>query len=121
MFHDLRWVLVYHDSWFSFAAELVAAVVVRGLLCTGCVALAWPGDVPRPPLRRLVGRSLLFAVFVAVVLLPWAAVAVAASRFALAWFLFLELVPVLILAPMLARGGVVADWWRGLPALRLVG
>lgn len=121
MFHDLRWVLVYHDSWFSFGIGLACAVIVRGLFCAGCVALAWPTAIPRPPLRRLIGRSLLFAVFIAVILLPWATVAVATAQFALAGILLLELLPVLILAPLVSRGGIVPDWWRGLPTLRLAG
>ncbi|TDB75428.1 hypothetical protein [Micromonospora sp. KC723] len=121
MFHDLRWVLVYHNSWFSLGTKLLAAVVVHGLLCAVYVALAWPMEIPRPPLRRLAGRSLVFAAFIALLLLPWATIAVATAQFALAWILLLELVPLLVLAPLVARGGVVSDWWRGLPTLRLAG
>lgn len=120
-FHDLRWVLVYHDGWFSFGAELLGAVVVRGLLNATWIALAWPAEHPRPPLRRLVGRSLAFTAVVAVLLLPWVTVAVATAQFALTWPLFLELGALLLLAPLVARGGAVPGWWRGLPTPRSVG
>jgi len=56
MFHDLRWVLVYHDFWWSFVGESVAAIVVRGLLATGLMVLAWPEEITRPswwPLLRI--------------------------------------------------------------------
>ena len=51
---------------------------------------------------------------------PWAAVAMAAVAIALSWFVFGELVPLLLFAPVLQRGGISPGWWRGLPPARLV-
>jgi len=31
VFHDLRWLMVYHSSWPAFLGEAVAAVLLRGL------------------------------------------------------------------------------------------
>jgi hypothetical protein len=119
--HDLRWVLVYHRSWAGLAGELLLALLVRGLFCAAMVALAWPPEVPRPSFRRLAGRNLVFAPVIAAILAPWAAMAVIASEVSLSGLLLLEVLPVLILTPVLQRGGIVPGWWRGLPPARLIG
>lgn len=118
--HDMLWLMVYHDSWPGFVLELAAAILLRGLLGTVAVALAWPVSVRRPPLGRLVGRNVAFAAVCAAIMSPWAAVAMAAVAIALSWFVFGELVPVLLFAPALQRGGICPGWWRGLPPVRLV-
>ena len=41
LFHDLRWISVFHDTWVVLAFELVAVVVLRSLW------VAWM--VPAPP------------------------------------------------------------------------
>jgi hypothetical protein len=56
-----------------------------------------------------------------VVLAPWAAVAFAASEISLFWFVLGEIVPLVFLALVLQRGGIVPDWWRTMPSLREVG
>jgi hypothetical protein len=119
--HDLLWTLVYHDSWPGFVLELAAAILFRALLGTAAVHLAWPDGVPRPPARVLLGRNLLFAAVCAVIISPWAALALAAVAIALSWFVFGELLPLLLFAPFLQRGGICRSWWRGLPGVRLVG
>lgn len=43
VFHDLRWVFVYHSSWAMFAAETIALIVVRSALNAVIITLAWPG------------------------------------------------------------------------------
>ncbi len=114
-FHDLRWVLVYHNSWAGFVAESAAAIVARGLFCATLIALAWPAAPGRPPLARLIGRNVRFSAVLGVLLSPWAALSVVVSDVSLAWYLFGEITPVLLLAPFLQRGGIVPGWWRGLP------
>jgi hypothetical protein len=118
--HDMLWTLVYHDSWPGFVLELMAAILFRGLLSAGVVAVVWPATLPRPPARRLVGRNVAFAAVCAVIMSPWAAVAMAAVAVSLSWFVLGELVPVLLFVPVLQRGGVCPGWWRGLPHARLV-
>ncbi|TDC44330.1 hypothetical protein E1166_00035 [Micromonospora sp. KC213] len=120
-FFDLRWVLVYHDSWAMFAVLLPGVIVLRGLYASVLVALAWPAQRPRPSYRRLAGRNLVYSAVAHLVLLPWAAMAVVAADVSLAWYQFMELVPLLILAPWLQRGGIVPRWWYGLPSAGLVG
>ncbi|MGC1211228.1 MAG: hypothetical protein WA890_08220 [Micromonospora sp.] len=120
-YQDLRWLLVYHDSWWSFGFGLLALVAFRGLLSAGLTALAWPEDVDRPAFSWLVKRNLAVGALAAVIISPWAALSVAFSTVALSWFLLASLVPMLVLAPFLQRAGVVAKWWRGLPTIELLG
>ena len=118
--HDMLWTFVYHDSWPGFVAEFAAAVGYRGLFGAAAIALAWPVDVPRPPVRRLIGANLGFAAICAVMVSPGATMAMAAVAVSLSWFVLGELLPLLLFAPFLQRGGICRGWWRGLPPARLV-
>jgi hypothetical protein len=118
--HDLLWTFVYHDSWPGFVAEFVAAVGYRGLFGAAAVALAWPVGTPRPPVRRLLGANLALAAICAAIVSPAAAMAMAAVAVALSWFVFGELVPLLLFAVTVQRGGICRGWWRGLPNVPLV-
>ncbi|WP_245719147.1 hypothetical protein [Micromonospora rhizosphaerae] len=120
-YHDLRWLLVYHNSWSAFVLGLLALIAFRGLLSAGLTASAWPGQVDRPSFGWLVRRNLEVAALAAVIISPWAALSVAFSTVALSWYLLSSLVPMLLLAPFLQRAGVVARWWRGLPTIELLG
>ena len=119
-FHDLRWVMVYHRSWAGFVWESAAAILARGLFCTLLTALAWPAQVPRPPLLRLATRNLVFAAALGAFLSPWAAMSVVLADVSLSWYLLGEIAPVLIMAPFLLRGALVPGWWRGLPSAGIV-
>lgn len=120
-YHDMRWLLVYHNSWLMFGLLLLGAIVLRGLYSAALVGLAWPAGVRRPPYRALARRNLEVAAFTAVLVLPFAAYAVAASVVSLSWFLFASLTPMILLAPFLQRMAVGRGLWRGLPSAELVG
>ncbi|GLY22049.1 hypothetical protein [Micromonospora sp. NBRC 101691] len=120
-YHDMRWLLVYHDSWWTFGLGLVVAIVVRGALSAALVGLAWPGGRPRPSRRVLLLRNLGVAALTAAIVAPFAALAVAASVVSLSWVLFASLIPMVILAPFLQRMAVCAGGWRGLPTAELAG
>jgi hypothetical protein len=120
-YHDMRWILVYHNSIPGFLGEFVVIVAARGLSAGGLVALAWPAEVSRPRLRWLAMRNLRVAALAAVVILPWAVLAVGFAAVPLIWILLASLVPTLLLSPFLIRAGIVRDWWRGLPTAELVG
>ncbi|MGI5212834.1 esterase/lipase family protein [Plantactinospora sp. CA-290183] len=115
VFHDLRWVLVYHDSWLTFAAALLGAVGLRTLLTVAIVVLAWPSGRERPSVSRLAGTALALTAVTAVALGPWAAITVAAGVTALSWFTVGSVLAVLVLALVLQRGPMTGTWWRGLP------
>ncbi|MFE7874177.1 hypothetical protein ACFUYE_28000 [Micromonospora humida] len=120
-YHDLRWLYVYHRSWWEFALWLTYVLVARGLFTTGLVRLAWPAGVPRPSLGWLLRRNVVLGVLVGGFVAPWAAISVAASVVALSWVLLASLLPMFLLAPFLQRVAVVEHWWRGLPSISLVG
>lgn len=120
-FHDLRWLLVYHFSWWSLAVECVGAVVLRTLLTAALARAAWPAGHDRPPLAVSLRRALTASLVALALLSPWAAVAVAAAETSLSWFVFGEVLPLLFLGAAMQRAGVVGGWWHGLPAPGLVG
>ncbi|WP_431931721.1 hypothetical protein [Micromonospora sp. RP3T] len=120
-YNDMRWLLVYHDSWQEYTLGLMVAIGLRGLLCAGLVSLAWPAEAPRPDRRRILRRNLGIAALTAVIVTPFAALAVAAGVVSLSWFVFAAVGPMLLLAPFLQRAAVNAHGWRGLPSAALVG
>lgn len=120
-YHDMRWLLVYHNSLPGFAVELLVVILARGLLSAMLVALSWPAEVARPALRRLVKRNIEVAALTALIVSPWAALSVAFSVVAVSWYLFASLIPMVLLSPFLIRAGAVAHWWRGLPSVELLG
>ncbi|SCL32722.1 hypothetical protein GA0074692_3388 [Micromonospora pallida] len=121
LYHDMRWVLVYHNSWLTFGLLVLGVIVLRGLYSAALVGLAWPEGVRRPAFPALVRRNLEIAAVTAVLVLPFAAYAVAASVVSLSWFLFVSLGPMLLLAPFLQRMAVGRGLWRGLPSAELLG
>lgn len=119
-YHDMRWVMVYHDSWPTFAAEALLSFLLRGAMCASFVALAWPAEMPRPAWRRLMVRGTAVTAVSGLLMSPWAVLAMAASVVSLSWFLLGSIAPVLLLSLALLRGGVTSGWWRGLPSAGLV-
>ncbi|TYC20849.1 hypothetical protein FXF52_29120 [Micromonospora sp. MP36] len=120
-YHDMRWLLVYHNTWLLFGAGLLTLIALRGVLTAAIVNLAWPTHTPRPPYRDLLLRNVGVAAFGAVLVLPYAAYSIGASVVSLSWFLFAALGPMIVLAPFLQRMSVGRAWWRGLPSAELVG
>ena len=51
VFHDVRWLLVYHRSWPAFALEGIAVLAARSLLTASFVRAAWPSESSRPGMR----------------------------------------------------------------------
>jgi hypothetical protein len=116
VYHDLRWILVFHHGWWMLAAELAAMLLFRTLLGTAMAALLWPDGHPRPALRRLAAAQLLFTALAAVLLSPWAILAFLAAVTSLSWFLFGSVLALLVLSLVLTRGGLAPGWWRHPPA-----
>src|SRR5882762_6840168 len=46
LFHDMRWISVFHDSWVVFALELLAVLVLRSLWAAWIVQRSWPTETP---------------------------------------------------------------------------
>ncbi|TML64781.1 MAG: hypothetical protein E6G14_16970 [Actinobacteria bacterium] len=99
VFHDIRWLLVYHESWLGFVLELIALLLFRTALTTALVVLAWPDDrhaSPRPSWRDLARRSAVATGIGAVALLPFAVLLFAMAVVSLSWLFFVA-VPVLVM------------------------
>ncbi len=121
VFHDLRWIVVYHESWIGLACELLAFVVVRSLLTAVCLRAAWPHDIGPEPWAVTIRRSVLFTVIVGVLLAPWAALMFALAVVSLSWLFFVAIPVVLMLALLVHGGAVTGSWWRRTLSARSLG
>jgi hypothetical protein len=121
VFHDLRWLVVYHQTWLGFALELAGFVVVRSALITVLVRCAWPRNVPREPLAVTLRRSVIYVVVVTVLLAPWVGLMFALAVVSLSWLFFVAVPVVLMLAMLVAGGAVSGEAWRRTISWRTVG
>lgn len=121
VFHDLRWLLVFHSSWLAFALELSALVAVRSAITALLVRAAWPVAVPSPSPARLAGGSVLFTLVSAAVLAPFAALLLGMAVVSLSWLFFVAVPSAAAVAMLLHHGAVVPTWWRERPPDRTVG
>lgn len=121
VFHDLRWIVVYHESWIGLACELLAFVVVRSLLTAVCLRAAWPHDIGPEPWAVTIRRSVLFTVIVGVMLAPWAALMFALAVVSLSWLFFVAIPVVFMLALLVHGGAVTGSWWRRTLSARSIG
>ncbi len=116
VFHDLRWLLVYHESWIGFVVEAIAFLGFRTAMTAALVHASWPDGVERPPTRALVHRSARSTAVIAVLLLLFAVLQFATAVFSLSW-LFFVVVPVLLMLGVVVHPAVVTSrWWRDRPA-----
>ncbi|MGH3322278.1 MAG: hypothetical protein ACRDN9_19330, partial [Streptosporangiaceae bacterium] len=112
VFHDLRWLLVFHRSWATFAAEAAALIAVRSLLTAACAWLAWPGDPPSP--RALLRRSVAATCTLGLLLTPLAALTVGMAVAPVSYVIIAGL-PLLLAALLLTAHSPAARWWRAAP------
>jgi hypothetical protein len=123
VFHDLRWVYGYQQSWPGFALLLTGMVLARSGLNTAMVRLAWPvraGSPAPPPAREVFPAALVLTVTACVLLSPIAALTVGVAILPFSWPFFGVLLLMLLISLPLSHGGVRATWWRTLPPLRAV-
>ena len=118
-FHDLRWLMVYHRSWASFAVEAVALLVFRSGITALLVWLAWPGGVARPSVAVLVRNATVFTVVSAVLLMPWVALLFGLAVMPVSWLFFAAVPPVLAVGLLIHHGAVRSGWH--VPAARTTG
>jgi hypothetical protein len=115
VFHDLRWLLVFHPSWLAFALEMVALIAVRSTITALMVRAAWPLGKPAPPPRVLAIGSVAFTVTCSVVLAPFAALLLGMAVVSLSWLFFIAIPAVVAVAALVHHGAVVPTWWRERP------
>ena len=116
VFHDLRWLLVYHWSWFAFGFLAVAMIVVRAAIDASLVRAAWPRALAPPGLGDAFRQAVRFTALQALVLLPFAVLTFAMAVTSLSWLFFVA-VPVLVMVAVLVhQGDVTPQWWRDRPS-----
>ena len=97
VFHDLRWLLVYHETWLGFVAEVIAFLVFRTAM-TAALGARRPGPTTsngRPPATSC-RRSARSTAVIAALLLLFAVLQFATAVFSLSWLFFVA-VPVLLM------------------------
>lgn len=119
VFHDLRWLLVYHRSWIFFIIELTVAVLVRGALIGLFVREAWPDATGKPSARKAIARGTLFTAGAVVLLGPWAIIMFAQAVIPISWFFFAAIPPFLFIAALIHHASV-SSWLRR-PPMRVFG
>ncbi|MBN2114502.1 MAG: hypothetical protein JW785_10290 [Acidimicrobiia bacterium] len=119
VFHDLRWLFVFHDSVLWFVVGAAALVVGRALLGTLLVHSAWPGRPP--PWHVLIRHALVITAVAAVFLSPWVTLLFGAAVIPLSWLYFAAVPPALATILLLHHGEVDGGWWRRLPPARSAG
>ena len=122
LFHDLRWISVYHDSWLTLGLELVAMVVLRSAYVAWIVQRCWPrtrSDAPAMPAAAR--RTAVFYAIGAVLFSPWVALLFGLAVTHVSYLFFVALPPALAVAFAIHRGALVqaaGHWWRWRPSWR---
>lgn len=117
VYHDLRFLLTYHFSWVTFAAEAVAMVAWRAALDTALNLIAWPAGLPRPAAGVIMRRTAVFTLTAAAALVPSAASTSAMGVMPVS-DLFLGGMPIFVIFATLIPHGEVMSWWRHVPPWR---
>jgi hypothetical protein len=121
VYHDLRWLLVYHSSWVGFVLEVAVLLGIRTAIDTVATLAAWPADVERPPWREHTRYVAGFSIVQAVVLVLFAELAFAMAFTSLSWLFFVSVPVLLIVTVLVHHGAVDRRWWRDPPTRASVG
>jgi hypothetical protein len=120
VFHDLRWLFGYQQSWPTFALLLAGLIVARSALNAVLILLAWPADRPRPTARAAFGAAISLTMVACLLLSPIVALSVGVAIMPFSWPYLAALVVMLLISVPLSHGGIRSSWWRTLPPARAV-
>jgi hypothetical protein len=120
VFHDLRWLFGYQQSWPTFALLLAGLIVARSVLNAALVLLAWPTDRPRPAAREAFAAAVTLTMVACLLLSPIVALTVGVAILPFSWPYLAALVVMLLISAPLSHGGIRISWWRTLPPVRAV-
>ena len=120
VFHDLRWLFGYQQSWPTFALLLAGLIVARCTLNAALVLLAWPADRPRPAAREAFAAAVTLTMVACLLLSPIVALTVGVAILPFSWPYLGALVVMLLISAPLSHGGIRVSWWRTLPPARAV-
>jgi hypothetical protein len=119
-YHDLRWLFTDSQSWLWFAGLVAVVLILRSALDVALLRLAWPGELPAPPLSRLFASCAALTALAWLLLTPAATLAFGVAVLPFSWP-FLAAFPIMLgIVVALSHGGTVQAWWRRLPPLRAV-
>lgn len=120
VFHDLRWLFVYNQSWWTFVIGLAISVAGRAAVTAAIVGEAWPAGAerPRPTFRVAYRRTLVFTAVAVLLFSPWALLLFGMAVVSLSWLFFTAVPPALVFALLLHHGAVTPRWWREAPSPR---
>jgi hypothetical protein len=121
VFHDLRWLYSTQRSWLVFGLLLAGLVLVRSVVNTILVRLAWPAGVDAPSPRRAFGWATAVTVFACVVLSPLVSLTFGVAIVPFSWPFLAMLPAMLLIALPLSHAGLASGWWRTLPPAAAVG
>jgi len=121
VFHDLRWLFVYHASVPAFVAGLALLIVLRSLVLAFLAYAAWPAGEGGERFLPLLRRSLVATALVALFLAPWVTLLFGAAVVPLSWLVFAALPPALATLLLVAHGGIERRWWARMPSWRSAG
>lgn len=123
LFHDLRWVSVYHNSWITLALELVGIVVLRSLWVAWVVQRAWPENRV-PPMGPAIRRVAVYHAVGLVLFVPWVVLLFGLAFSHLSFLFFAAIPPALALSLAIHQGAArqaIGHWWHWRPTWQGVG
>jgi hypothetical protein len=121
IFHDVRWLAVYHWSWPSLVWEAALFLAFRSVLDTALILEAWPLDRPRPAWGEAWRQCAAFTAVAALLVAPWVTLLFAMAVVSISWLAFIGVPGVFVVAVLVHHGAVSTRWWRERPALRSAG
>lgn len=119
LFHDLRWISVYHNSWPILALQILAVLFLRGLWAAWVVQRSWP-ERDAPAMGTAAWRAGIYLVVASLLLLPFVVLLFGLAVTHLSFLYFAAIPPVLAIALAIHTGAAsqaAGDWWRWRPTL----
>ena len=116
VFHDLRWVSVYHNSWVGFVLEIALVLCLRSAYTAWLVQRAWPDQSEAPSMPAAFVRAIAFYAVAALLLVPWVVLMFGFAFSGLSWLYLAALPPMIAIALVIHRGalshaaGNIWDW-----------
>ncbi|MFN2545619.1 MAG: esterase/lipase family protein [Actinomycetota bacterium] len=123
LFHDLRWISVFHNSWVALALELLGVIALRSVWMAWVVHHAWPEGEPAPAMRPAARRASFFYALSTLLFVPWVVLLFGLAFSHLSFLFFAAIPPALAIAAIVHRGaasraaGARLGWrptWRSL-------
>jgi hypothetical protein len=124
VYHDLRWLFAFNQSWLGFTGVLVLLVMARSAVDAILIRLAWPygsardvAAVARPRFLASMLSCMVLTVLVGLVMSPVVTLMFGVALVPFSWPYLGAVLILLGTAVALSQGGVGQAWWRRLPPL----